>query len=79
MRLLLRPIGQRSAQQEVTIWSFQINISVIKAPIPTNEVSMFKLNIEKHFESDYQGSAEGGANFNRRVTGVCHLTSEITP
>ena len=30
---------------------FKMNISVLKAPIPANEVSVFKSTMEEHFES----------------------------
>ena len=32
--------------------SFEIYISALEVPIPTSEVFMFKITIEKHFESD---------------------------
>ena len=47
LKNLLGLKGQSSSLQMDSNLSFQIDISTLKARIPTNEVSMFKLIIEE--------------------------------
>ena len=46
------PKGQRCVWEMDLNLSYMINSSSLKASIPTNEVFMFKLTIEEHFERD---------------------------